>query len=233
MKKLTNQEIEVLHQFVQKHYVEYYDVEVELVDHLANGIEKQWEEDNQLPFEQALNIEFKKFGIFGFSEIVEKKEKQLSWYYYKELFKAIGNYFSSPKIICIVALLSMLFLIGIKFPNDSSQIYIAILIVISILHLGYGIHWYYSIKKKAKVIPKKFLLFKIALQGFSIPFIGCIYPLVNLLFVILERQLRLNQIIIYSVVILFFGLWTFVNIVVFKPLITKHLNQTLLSYKFT
>jgi len=38
--KLTESQIEQLFTFTQKHYVDWYDVQTELVDHLANGIEE-------------------------------------------------------------------------------------------------------------------------------------------------------------------------------------------------
>ncbi len=42
MRKITEQEINQIFDFTKKHYVEFYDVQVELVDHLANAIEDQF-----------------------------------------------------------------------------------------------------------------------------------------------------------------------------------------------
>ncbi len=39
-KKVSPQEIQRLYRFTREHYVEYYDLQTELVDHLATGIEK-------------------------------------------------------------------------------------------------------------------------------------------------------------------------------------------------
>ena len=64
--KLSTEQIEQLFNFTKKHYVEHYDVQVELVDHLANAIEDQWKENPNILFEDALQTEFNKFGIFGF-----------------------------------------------------------------------------------------------------------------------------------------------------------------------
>ena len=51
MKKVSASQIEKLYRFTRQHYVEYYDVQSELVDHLANGIEEQWKEDPEIPFQ--------------------------------------------------------------------------------------------------------------------------------------------------------------------------------------
>ena len=73
-RKLTEEEIDRLFGFCTKHYVPEYDLQVELVDHLASGIEDQWAENPDIPFPVALNKTFGRFGIFGFSKIKSQKE---------------------------------------------------------------------------------------------------------------------------------------------------------------
>ncbi len=67
--KVNQEQIASLYAFTKKHYVEFYDLQTELVDHLANAIEAQWENNPEIPFEEALQIEFKKFGIFGLPKL--------------------------------------------------------------------------------------------------------------------------------------------------------------------
>jgi len=81
--KITNNQIEDLYQFTRKHFVYHYDVQTELVDHLANDIEEIWLENPQLTFEQARDQSFKKFGIFGFMDVIEAKQKQMNKRYQK------------------------------------------------------------------------------------------------------------------------------------------------------
>ena len=111
MKQLTNHQISQLFDFTKKHYVEYYDVQIELVDHLAAGIEKIWEENPDLSFDEALNTEFKKFGIFGFTDLVEKKKSALINHYAKLIWKEILAFFSFPKIVFSAILFVLLFYI--------------------------------------------------------------------------------------------------------------------------
>lgn len=105
MKKINEQQVELLFEFTRKHFVEYYDVQVELVDHLANGIEEQWLTQPNLTFDEALKIEFKKFGIFGFTDLVADKQSELSNYYYKLIWKEFKNFFNFPKVILTIGLL--------------------------------------------------------------------------------------------------------------------------------
>lgn len=96
---LSAAQIERLYVFTRQHYVEYYDLQTELVDHLANAIEAQWETNPKLTFEEALQIEFKKFGVFGFMEVVDKRKGVLHRKYNKMVLSELKTFFSIPKIV--------------------------------------------------------------------------------------------------------------------------------------
>ena len=81
MKKVSAEEIEKLFEFTKEHYVEYYDLQIELVDHLACAIEEKWEKDNTISFEKALKDVFAEFGIFGFSYLVNGRKRKLEYKY--------------------------------------------------------------------------------------------------------------------------------------------------------
>ena len=76
--KLTPEQIQQLYKFTREHFVEHYDVQTELVDHLANDIEQIWETQPNLSFEDARTISFKKFGVFGFMDVVGERAKALN-----------------------------------------------------------------------------------------------------------------------------------------------------------
>ncbi len=69
-RKITKEENEKLFEFCKRHYVYHYDLQIELVDHLASAIEEQWKTDSELGFDEALKKSFGKFGISGFSKEV-------------------------------------------------------------------------------------------------------------------------------------------------------------------
>lgn len=99
MKKVSTEQIKRLYQFTRQHFVEYYDVQTELVDHLANAIEKRWEDNPEEGFELALQSEFRKFGVFGFAEIVEKRQKAMRKRYYKLMWSEALEFLRMPKVI--------------------------------------------------------------------------------------------------------------------------------------
>lgn len=96
---ISEQQIDQLYHFTRAHYVEHYDVQSELVDHLANGIEAIWEQQPNLSFEQARDQSFKKFGVFGFMGVVEEKQKQMSNKYWRFVWGIFKDFFRVPQII--------------------------------------------------------------------------------------------------------------------------------------
>ena len=132
--KLTDQHIEQLYKFTRQHYVEHYDVQTELVDHLANDIEQIWEENSTLTFEQARDRSFKKFGVFGFMNIVEEKQKQLSKKYFKIIFGFIKEWFSIPRIILTLTMLYFFyFLLQFSFAQYVFTFFFFLIITIDFI----------------------------------------------------------------------------------------------------
>mgnify|MGYP003147588497 CR=1 FL=1 len=109
MKKVNKLQIDRLYKFTSQHYVEYYDIQTELVDHLANGIEKTWEEFPEMDFEKALTIEFKRFGVFGFMEVLDKRIALATKRYYRLIAKETLEFLKSGKAVFSILVLSILF----------------------------------------------------------------------------------------------------------------------------
>ncbi len=105
---LTPFQIEQLFLFTKKKMVHYYDLQVELVDHLANMIEDIMVKDPKVGFETALNQAYASFGLFGFSHIVQEKQNALQAKYKKMWWKELKDQFRWPEIV-----LSLLILISV------------------------------------------------------------------------------------------------------------------------
>ncbi len=113
---LTHHQIQELYKFTRKHYVEYYDLQTELVDHLANGIEAQWRETPDMLFKEAMVGEFQKFGIGGFEKVVRKRQRAMEWRYLKIVVRFYRTYFKLPQILLTTALVLILPLILFTLP---------------------------------------------------------------------------------------------------------------------
>ncbi|WP_438968949.1 hypothetical protein [Nonlabens sp.] len=157
--KVNAIQIEQLFQFTRKHYVEWYDLQSELVDHLANGIERQWLVDPELSFDDALQKEFKKFGVFGFMEVVEERQKSLGKKYSKLILKHVLEFFKLPKILMLV-LLSVTVFYVLRLVDGSSDIFYGVLIAIFAAYFVLLVISSYRKKKKALLSNEKSWLFK-------------------------------------------------------------------------
>jgi hypothetical protein len=107
--KLNKEQIQDLYAFTRKHFVEHYDLQTELIDHLANDIEAMWETQPKLAFEEAKNRAFKKFGIFGFMEPIEQKAKAMNKRYLRYLWTELKKWFELPQIIGTITLFLMFY----------------------------------------------------------------------------------------------------------------------------
>lgn len=155
--KLTKEQIKQLYKFTRQHYVEYYDVQTELVDHLANDIEQIWKEQPNLSFEQARAVSFKKFGVFGFMDVVEARSKALNKKYWKLVLGIFKNYFKIPQLLSALTIFSVIYTSFMIVPNHK-WIYmvlgfgVCLVLLLRLLQL-------YSIKKqRLKETNKKWLL---------------------------------------------------------------------------
>jgi hypothetical protein len=163
--KLSSEQIERLYAFTRQHYVEYYDLQTELVDHLANAIEEQWQQNPKLSFEEALQIEFKKFGVFGFMEVVEKRQAALNKKYNKLVWQLLKTFFSIPKIIGTISAIGIVYYL-LKSSQEGVEIIQAIFIILIVLFMiGLGVISRKN-KNKNQQTEKKWLLKEI-IFGYS------------------------------------------------------------------
>ena len=146
-RKITPEQIDNLFEFCEFHNVHYYDVQIELVDHIASAIEALWVTNPELPFEEATFRIGEQFGIepfshashnsilpsisglhfsgeSGFETIKEAKEKELQKKYERLQWKYIGEFFKLPKIILTLVITFALFFIFKLSNNDLMVSYI-------------------------------------------------------------------------------------------------------------
>lgn len=182
MRTISSSQIDALYNFTRQHFVEHYDLQNELVDHLANDIENIWHNHPELSFEEARDKSFKKFGVFGFMEVVEKRQKAMSKRYRKYLWKEIKIWFSLPKILITIALFYLCFL---AFANGNTKTsYIIIYSVLTIWLFYRFILLRKKYKSRKEQSDKRWMLEEIIFKqaGFSVSiFIGQFPSLLNII----------------------------------------------------
>lgn len=235
MKTVSQEQIVALHKFVKSRYVEYYDVELELVDHLANGIEEQWKTEPSLSFDDALQLEYKKFGIFGFVGMVENKQSELYNYYYKITFRALKSFFSIPKIVLTTAIFLLLYTFGTTFKQDASLVYSGVFYSMYIYTIMEGIYYMIAIRRRQKRMKKKWLIDSVAKQFYAIPF-GLIFVSVSsisnsILGLNTDEVLTTSRIILASGFLTLFILLFIITRTVIRPVLNSELEKTIRNHQ--
>ena len=134
--KITETQTERLYRFTREHFVEFYDLQTELVDHLAFAIEEQWVQNPKLSFEDALKVEFKKFGVFGFMDVVEKRQAALSKKYNKLVWQHFKGFFRVPQIILTIGMVvGLFFLVKLVYFNYLFTILFAFTFILLFIHM--------------------------------------------------------------------------------------------------
>lgn len=228
MKKLTEKHIEELYTFTRQHYVEHYDVQTELVDHLANDIEQIWKNKPQLSFEKARDISFKKFGVFGFMGVVEEKQKQLGKKYRKILWKYTKEWFEFPKILTVIST----FLFFYYFLQLNIGIYMieSSLFLLAIIDLYFVYKLKKEFNKKTRTNGKKWMLEEMI---FNVASIGGIMVAANLpqILTYIERVPSKIASVIIATMITLAIIYSYVTLVVIPKKSEKLLQKHYPEYK--
>ncbi|MCF6356369.1 MAG: hypothetical protein L3J54_01060 [Draconibacterium sp.] len=197
-RKITEEETKQLFLFCRKRYVYHYDLQIELVDHLASAIEEQWKTDSELTFNEALKKSFAKFGIYGFSKIKKQKEKELRRKYNRLLWKYFLEFYKLPKVIMTFAFTLGLFLL-FQTSIKSSWIILTYFLLILI----FIVYYYFNFTRndyKIKLKPGKSFILINYLKSIQISIIFLAqFPLQSLTFYNLFEKHSYNQWIMFTI----------------------------------
>lgn len=238
--KLTKEEIQFIDQYLIKNKVKYWDVRIELLDHIVSAVEDKTTIDG-LSFNEALlevhrgfGNQFIEFGIpksevfekglyqnnIGFKKFTRKKQKELSRKYRKITWKHLKTKLISVKFLLEYVAFILLFFSIYKYSPKSCFMFG--LLVLILPHI-YSV--YYLIKNKST---RKSLGFAMAIGSAML-----IWSVYNLAFYILkdsyENVADMPHIIFVLVACLFYPLVR-TNIEVYKEVYKE--NKETYNLKF-
>lgn len=154
--ELTPAQVEYLFSFCRKHFVPYYDLQIELVDHLAHAIEQLMDEQPQFGFEETLAIVYRKFGATGFRQIVREKESALEKEQKKWYFRILKDCFSIPKIMVSIGVVALLFFFYRRYQQEAAVLANTVFVISVMMIFSSLLTTIYVLKYNAK--PKKKLI---------------------------------------------------------------------------
>ncbi|PQJ76873.1 hypothetical protein [Polaribacter glomeratus] len=227
--ELSTEQIQELYIFTRKHYVEYYDVQTELVDHLANDIEQISEENPNLSFEQARDTSFKKFGVFGFMDIVESRQKQLGKKYNKILWSIMKEWFTIPKIM-ITASIFMFFYLLMSL-NINIHYLSVLMLILAFIDIFLASKLSKKSKKRFKDNNKKYLLEDIIFKVSAFSSVIIFSNIFNLSAFLRYSESLYTKVFVASLITLAI-LYSYISLIVIPQKAEELLQETYPEYKF-
>lgn len=135
-RQVTEDQITDLFAFVRRKRVRFYDLQVELVDHLATGIERIWSKEPEVSFETARDRVYREFGITGFAHVVDARMQSITKQVWREAASFLVSRLHYPEVlrtflICLV-LTNLL-----TFMQDPVILSVALLLLMVFFFVGY------------------------------------------------------------------------------------------------
>ena len=207
---LTDEQIAIIDQFCLQKGVYYYDLRMELVDHLSESIEETMAADPTNSFDETLVIVYNAFGSAGFSHLVDERRNSITRNYKKEYWQLIHRYFGLPRILLSIGLLVFAFIPVLMIPAIDTQLNYALwfMLLPVLFHIFQQFYFRYRFKQSSPLI---------ALYGLNWKPYVALFLLYNLYRVLLfisgrgfaEVKLTVPLLLVIGVIFLIFELGSF------------------------
>ncbi len=156
--KLTTEQINYIENYIQSFDIKWYEIQVELTDHMISIMEEIWEQDPELTFHQVKHQAEQRFGRGYFKSIVAERKTILQKEYNRQQRKMIGEFLKFPKIIASILLGVVAYQVSFYFENPAK--YVAGLFG---LLFFFAIAMHYAWFKNRKIDGKRFLAIEFSL----------------------------------------------------------------------
>jgi hypothetical protein len=125
--KLNQEQTTYIENYIASFDIKYYEIYMEILDHIILGVEAILEEDKTISFEDAVvKAKVEGFGRTSFNELMEEKVKLAHKKNTKNNNKMIRQYFTVPKIALTLFIFVVYYLFLLPFENPLKANLIAI-----------------------------------------------------------------------------------------------------------
>ena len=154
--QLSKDQIDQLFAFTKKKMVHWHDLQVEIVDHLAERMEEEMIADTKLSFDAALAKVYAGFGIFGFAKIVQERENSLYSLGKRNFSKKMLQQLSWPTFLRTFCIFLILYLATTSLSQIQFGYTAAAALVIGAVALLYRDKVLFKAKKKLVMLYNPF-----------------------------------------------------------------------------
>lgn len=142
--KLTSEQIGYVTHYIASKDIKWYELQMELTDHLVMEMEQIWEQNPELSFQQVKAQAESPFGRNGFKDIEKERTEILRKEYKKQHFKMVGEYLKFPKIILSILAVVVIYKMSFYFETVSFIKFFSVVLLIAYI---FTIFTYYRNRK--------------------------------------------------------------------------------------
>lgn len=216
--KLNDEQITYIENYIQQNDINYYEIYMEILDHMILSVEDLLKKNPTTNFEDAVLIaKVEGFGIKGFRGLLREKLKLAQKQARKDNLKRIKEYFTFPKVVLTLSIFVFyyLFLNLFKAPQEASIIPI---IVVAL----FGIFQSFYYRKYTKI--NKMIVLKTNILGVYSSLIFALVQLLGLFIIFAKNRIDYNHFVAKGVMALIFTL-TFISLLVFIEVRKKTIEE--------
>ena len=146
--ELTKEQIQYIDNRLEKEGVKYWDIRIEMLDHVVSDVEKRLERDED--FKKAVQNSFISLGWNGsFEDLIKNRLIGINKIVRKKYFNQIGLFFTSFKMVLLILFLTSIYYY--IFLNFSLQVFKTLTKIILFTPIIYGVLLYFfESSKKGK-----------------------------------------------------------------------------------
>ena len=151
--KLNSEQITYIENYINKNDIKYYELYMEILDHMILSVEAILEKDKEISFKDAVvEAKVEGFGKKGFRGMMIEKQKLAQKQASKDNFKRIKEYFTFPKIVLTISIFVIYYWFLSFFENPAKPNMIAVLLIgfTAIFQIAYS--WKYRKINKLQVL---------------------------------------------------------------------------------
>lgn len=140
-RRLSQEQIRKLYALCEKNSIYDVDLQDEIVDHIATGIEDLWRENQDLTFGWALNHLLKPEKTNAFRDLKKAMVKSTRRGLRDEFGRVMVDYFSSSKVASFVVLCCVIFT-ALVLVDKNAWIIVLFSIAIAVISLWYNFSYF-------------------------------------------------------------------------------------------
>jgi hypothetical protein len=120
--KLTTEQINYIENYIQSFDIKWFEIQVELTDHMVAIMEEIWEQDPEFSFHQVKYQAEQRFGRGYFKSIVAERKTILQKEYNRQQRKMVAEFLKFPKIIASILLGVVVYQVSFYFENPAKYL---------------------------------------------------------------------------------------------------------------